>query len=186
MRHDDLRDLSSLWQSKTPALKLDIQAAQRRYRRQRWVMRLNIIVELLALVATSAITIWSFTQELQLLVAIWLPLVTVWGWVIFFPLNLSRWRSFNLMKSKSLNESIQDHIRLTEQEIFRWRVSFFSTLMIMLLFIVFVGARIMLQPHTQMGIRFLDAGIIAGLLLLSAWFYNRQKASQRLLKTLSE
>ena len=186
MKHDDLSELGSLWQSKTPELKLDIQAAQRRYRWQRWVMRLNITIEVLALVATSAITIWSFTQELQLLVAIWLPLVTVWGWVIFFPLNLSRWRSFNLMKSKSLNESIQDHIRLTEQEVFRWRFSFFSTLGIMILFIGLVGARVILEPQTKTDMWFIDAGIIGGLVLLLGWFRNRQTASQRLLKTLSE
>jgi len=186
MKHDDLNDLSSLWQSETPPLSLDLKAAQRRYRWQRWMMRFNVVVELLALVLASGLTIWAFTTDIAIVTLIWLPLLTVWGWVIFFPLNLSRWRSFNLMKSKSLNESIKDHIRLTEQEILRWRISALSTLVLMALFTGYVIARVIFLPYTPTDHWFVDAGIIGGLGIIAGWFYNRQKASQRTLKTLSE
>lgn len=186
MKNDDLSELSTLWQSETPPLSLDIKAAQRRYRWQRWVMRFNVVIELLALVIASGLTIWAFTTEIPVVTLIWLPLLTVWGWVIFFPLNLSRWRSFNLMKSKSLNESIQDHIRLTEQEILRWRISALSTLVLIVLFIGYVIARVIFQPYTLTDHWFTDAGIIGGLVVIAGWFYHRQKASQRMLKTLSE
>jgi len=185
MKHDDLSDLSALWQSSAPTLKLDIAAAQRRYRWQRWLMRFNAVVELLAMLLASGITLWSFGADLPLVPAIWIPLLTVWGWVLFIPLNRSRWRSFNLMKSKSLHDSLQDHIRLTEQEIFRWRVSLVGTMVLVLMQLGLITARVLTQPYSTNIDLLTDGLVIVALLTLCLWFRQRQHASERLLHSLS-
>ena len=90
------------------------------------------------------------------------------------------------MKSKSLHESLQDHIRLTQQEIFRWRISFVGTLVLCVLQMVFIAAQVLFQPYRDNQSLIIDGAIIAGLLLLLYWYHRRQQASERLLHTLSE
>lgn len=185
MKHDDLTDLTALWQSQTPAQTLDIEALQRRYRRQRWLMRFNIGIEVMTLLAASIFTLWALASEMDLLTKVWMSVITLWGWALFVPLNMSRWRSFNLMKSKSLHDSIQDHIRLTEQEILRWRLSLYGTALLIIVFVVLLIFALLTQCCASSDL-FINALVTSGLSLLCYWFYRNQKACEAVRKTLSD
>lgn len=186
MNPRNLDDLSALWQSQTPAMKLDIEALQQRYRKQRWLMRFNFCSELLILLVITGATVWSFFSETQLQVFVqsWMVLFTLWGWGLFIPLNISRWRSFNLMQSKSLTESVQDHIRLVDQEIRRWRLSRYSTGLLIIVLVVLGGVRLLAEPFSGLDL-IVDVMVIGGLLGVVRWFSRRQKACQKARKILS-
>ncbi|WP_369743972.1 hypothetical protein AB8S08_05140 [Pseudidiomarina sp. PP-1MA] len=186
MKDHDLDNLTSLWQSTTPALKLDIQATQRRYRRHRWIMRFNIVIEILSLLFAAGISVWVLLNESDWLLSAWVLILTLWGWIIFFPVNLSRLRSFKLMKSNSLNDSMRDHIKLTEQEVYRWRLNLLGTFVLAGLLIVLLVAQILLRSEFETSELLLHGAIVASLMVLALWFYRRLQASKRLLKVLSE
>lgn len=183
MNDDQLPELSDLWQSSVATTPLDTADLQRRYQKQRWVMKLNIVLESLALVSATLLAVYLYLNAVNIYTMVWVCLFTVWGWLLFFPLNISRWQSFRLMTDVTLHESIQKHIELVEQEIRRWRISTFATLLLLIVLVAMSVVKAMNVPPTSAEIG-IDAGVTVLLLLLSGWFWRQRKQAEVALKVL--
>lgn len=190
MSNDNFNDLSQLWQAETPNKKVDIAALQQRYKKQRRVMGFNLLLEICILLLFTAFAVTTVVQKSDVLVQVWTIFMVVWGWSLFIPLCFSRWRSFNLMKSKSLDESLQEHIQLVKHEIWRWRLSFYATVFVGLVTLVYLGSALVLNSVGGSGTGFfrldllIDLVLITGVTGAAIWFHRCKKASEQVLETL--
>ncbi|CUS47347.1 MAG: Protein of unknown function (DUF2721) [Idiomarinaceae bacterium HL-53] len=183
MSKDNLDELTNLWQSEAPETQLDTKALKKRYRLQRWLMGFNVVSEIVMLVVASIVLVWLVVTEASWHTLLWVGFVTLWGWGLFLQLNLSRWRSFNLMKNKAVYEMIQEQVKLVEQELLRWKISFYGTLGLLVVYAALALVRLFSLPLAwfDMGV---DLAVIALLAGLAIGFRYKQKSCEGTLKIL--
>jgi len=175
--NDELPDLSALWQSSPAPAPLDITRLQQRYQKQRWIMGLNMVLESLSLAMATLFAVYLYVNAVDAYTMTWVGLFTLWGWTLFFPLNISRWKSFRLMKDVTLQESIQQHLALIEQEIRRWRISTYATVFLLVALVTMTVVKGMNLPLTITDVG-IDAGIAVLLSLCSWWFRHKRKQAE--------
>ncbi|RUO29487.1 hypothetical protein [Aliidiomarina sanyensis] len=176
MKNDDLDELSALWQEQAPKAQLNLTDLQRKYRKHRWLMRFNLVIEPMLLVIVTSLAVWGLLSGETLHKTLWIAVLVIWGWVLFVPLTVSRWRSFRLMKSKSLRESVDDHIHLLDQEILRWRLSFYATGTLLVVLLALTVWTFISELHAYP--LWVEMIVFAGLILLMAFFRKRRQACE--------
>lgn len=127
MSQDDFSDLKQLWQTEKPAKTVNIAALTRRYARQRFMMIANLMLELLLLIATTLLAIWLAFDSEQFSSFVFVTFMCIWGWLLFIPLTISRWRSFHMLKTAAINESVTQHLEILRQTQLRWKVCGIAT-----------------------------------------------------------
>lgn len=182
---DELAALSRLWQSTDSDHAPQLAKLTTKHRRQFWLMVINISLETLILCGAGYIFVQSLHDSSNFYLQLWLGFVSSWGLVTYILINRSRWMSVRLFNTRSVNDSLIDHINLVRQEIFRWRLSFIATLMFMAVWIILFMSSLFFNEQLFTETVYMLMTVVILVLLLS-FFKWREHLAKRVLKKISE
>jgi predicted neutral ceramidase superfamily lipid hydrolase len=185
MKKDDLSGLSQLWQSapEKPVIALD--KLKSRHKKQFWIMLFNVIAETMLVIAVGYLFITELRSGAALMQSLWLGFAVIWSGLTYLLINRSRLQSFRLLRSKSLTESMPEHINLIKQEILRWHLSWIATGIFTLVLMLFVAAGYLSMGHITTDIpRLLLALLI--LVLALVFFRHKKQRAKEILNRLTE
>ncbi|MCF2858764.1 hypothetical protein L1286_14860 [Pseudoalteromonas sp. SMS1] len=185
MDNNEFEQLSSLWQSSEEKTMPHMDKLLKRHKRQSFILKINILIELAAILAVSYMFILSFFQNMSLIKQLWVGFATVWGMSLFVLMSKSRLSSLKHLKSAQLSTSLEAHRRLIKNEIFRWSLSIKATWLFMFAFTVFGITKCYFTSCTgNEGTQFAISFIV--LSVAQAFFIRKNKTAKVVLHTLEE
>ncbi|WP_088330370.1 hypothetical protein [Lacimicrobium sp. SS2-24] len=185
MKKDELSELSELWQSAPEKPVIALEKLKHRHKKQSWTMAFNVIVETMLVIAVGYLFIAELRTDANLMQSIWLGFAFIWGSVTYLLINLSRLRSFRLLRNKTLTESIPEQISLTKQEVLRWHLSWTSTGIFTLVLMLIVTVDYLTTGAMTIDISRLILALLV-LLLALLFFRHKKRGAEIILKRLSE
>lgn len=185
MKKDELTGLSELWQSAPEKSVIALDKLKSRHKKQFWIMVFNLVVETMLVVAVGYLFLTELRLDANLMPLLWLGFAFIWSSVTYLLLNRSRLQSFRLLRSKSLTESMPEHISLIKQEILRWHLSWTATIIFTLVLMCYFAVDYLTTGNSGTDIiRYLLAVLI--LLLALLFFRHKKNNAEKILKRLSE
>ncbi|MCF6442519.1 hypothetical protein L1077_24120 [Pseudoalteromonas luteoviolacea] len=186
MDNNEFEQLSSLWQStdKKPMPQMD--KVLKRHKRQGVILRLNLCIEMLALIVLTYLLITSaLNNGLEFIKLTWISFVTVWAVIIFILASRSRLDSLKQLKSQEISTSIEIHKKLIKNEIYRWNLNIKATWAFILIFMVF-NIALIYQNGFELNNLLTEAVLMAGLFISIFFFVIKNKKAKEILHTLEQ
>ncbi|KZN44205.1 hypothetical protein [Pseudoalteromonas luteoviolacea] len=141
MDKNEFEQLSSLWQSAEQKSVPHMDKLLKRHKRHSIVLKVNIAIEFIAILAVSCFFVISFIEKMPMIKLAWVGFATAWGITLFVLMNKSRLSSLKHLKSEQITTSLDAHMKLLENEIFRWSVSIKATWIFVIAMGVFVTSK---------------------------------------------
>ncbi|KZN30025.1 hypothetical protein N480_03515 [Pseudoalteromonas luteoviolacea S2607] len=185
MDNNEFEQLSSLWQSAEQKSLPHMDQLIKRHKRHSIVLKVNIAIEFLAVLAVSCFFVFSFIEKMPVIKLAWVGFATVWGVTLFVLMNKSRLSSLKHLKSEQIATSLDAHIQLLENEIFRWRMSIKATWIFMFAMGVFVMSKCLFstcsaEDGLHLGASFL---VLCG---AQVFFIIKNKTAKRILHKIKQ
>lgn len=178
MNNNDLSDMSALWQQQTTAPPVDFARLHKRSQRQRLQMILTVGLESVILTTVTLYLVFLLLTSANIPQLMSVSVFTLWGWALFIALNSSRWRSFQLIKSVTVHDSLASHCQLLLLEERRWQLSFYATLGLTLLQVVFMAVSMLHEPFSAVD-WWASAVSMLFLVLAMVWFRVQRNRARR-------
>ncbi|MDK1286417.1 hypothetical protein [Pseudoalteromonas umbrosa] len=185
MDNNEFEQLSSLWQSTDEKPMPQMDKVLKRHNRQGAILRINLCIEMLALIAVSYLLITSALNGLEFIKLTWISFVTAWAVIIFILASRSRLDSLKQLKSQEISTSIEIHKKLIKNEIYRWNLNIKATWTFVLIFMVF-NIIIIYQNGFELNNLLIEAVLMSGLLISIFFFVIKNKKAKETLHTLEQ
>ncbi|TQF70745.1 hypothetical protein [Pseudoalteromonas luteoviolacea] len=185
MDNNEFEQLSSLWQSSEDKSLPHMEKLLKRHKRQSFILQLNILIELSAILAVSYLLLLSFLENMPLIKQAWIGFATLWGISLFILMSKSRLSSLKHLKSAQLSTSLEAHIKLIKNEIFRWELSIKATWIFAVAFGAFIGSECYFSTCANNDLLHIGLSFIV-LLVAQVFFVRKGKTAQKVLRTLTD
>ncbi|MBQ4812436.1 hypothetical protein J8M20_13850 [Pseudoalteromonas luteoviolacea] len=185
MDNNEFEQLSSLWQSTEQKSLPHMDKLIKRHKRHGFILKLNIVIECVAILAVSSLFLMSLIEKASLIKQIWVGFATIWGITLFVLMSKSRLSSLKHLKSEQLSSSIEAHKKLLKNEIFRWDLSIKATCIFVIAMSVFAISKCVFAPcDADSGLHIVISFLVLG--VAQSVFFVKRRAAKRVLFTLEQ